>query len=68
MAVEFKGNKTEVMHKGARVVIETLSVVDDEENIYLFDMADCNMENVERFIGDGCPNDMLEEYGVYLQV
>lgn len=68
MAVEFKDNKTEVMHKGARVVIETLSVVDDKENIYLFDMADVDMENVERFIDDGCPCDMLEEYGVYLQV
>ena len=68
MAVEFKDNKTEVMHKGAKVVIETLSVVDDEENIYLFDMAGGSMENVERFINDGCPSDMLEEYGVYLQV
>ena len=68
MAVEFKDNKTEVMHKGVKVVIESLSVVDDEENIYLFDMADCNMENVERFIDDGCPSDMLEEYGVYLHV
>lgn len=68
MAVEFKDNKTEVMHKGAEVVIETLSVMDDEGNIYLFDMAGGDMEIVERFIDDGCPSDMSEEYGVYLRL
>ena len=68
MSIDFKGNKTEVMRKGAKVVIETLSVVDDEENVYLFDMAGCDMEDVERFIDDGCPSDMLEEYGIYLHV
>lgn len=68
MTIDFKGNKTEVLHKGVKIVIETLSVVDDEGNIYLFDMAGGDMENVESFINDGCPSDEAEEYGVYLHL
>ena len=66
MTIEFKDNVTEVGHNGARVIIETLSVVDKDDNIYMFDMAWCNMQSVEKFIADGCPGDMAEEYGGYL--
>ena len=63
MAIEFKDNESEVGHNGARVIIETLSVVDNSDNIYIFDMAGSNMNIVEKFIADGCPGDTVEEYG-----
>ena len=61
--INFKDNAAEVKHKGAAVVIETLSVVDEVGNIYIFDIAGQNLDNVDKFISAGCLRDTADEYG-----
>ena len=50
-------------HKDAKIVIETLSVTDNDGNIYIFDMAGSTWDDVRQFIAAGCPSDTADEYG-----